>query len=106
MIDTLSGRPGVPICEGLSLPLATNIALILAATAAAASRAPVGAASASPMPPEPEPGPGWSHLLRRLAGKGNVADEQNNDGKELTYKGNDLLDCRSKLSLQSLQLAS
>lgn len=66
LLITLSGGPGVPICEGLSLPLATNMALILAATAAAASRAPVGAASASPIPPEPEPGPGWSHLLRRL----------------------------------------
>lgn len=54
----------MPICEGFSLPLATNMAFILAATAAAASRAPVGAASASPVPPEP--GPGWSHLLRRL----------------------------------------
>lgn len=67
--NTLSGGPGVPICEGLSLPLATSMALILAATAAAASRAPVGAASASPIPPEP--GPGWSHLLRRLGGQKN-----------------------------------
>lgn len=40
------------------MPLATNIALILAATAAAASKAPVGA-----IPPEPED---WSHLLGRL----------------------------------------
>lgn len=59
---TLSGGPGVPICEGFSLPLATNMALILAATAAAASRAPVGAASVSAI----LPGPAWSHLLRRL----------------------------------------
>lgn len=69
-VVTLSGSPGVPICEGFSLPLATSIALILAATAAAASRAPVGADSASPIPPEP--GPGWSHLLRRLVGQNNV----------------------------------
>lgn len=75
ILITLSGGPGMPICEGLSLPLATNMALILAATAAAASRAPVGAASASPIPPEPEPGPGWSHLLRRLGGHKNVTDE-------------------------------
>ncbi|TNN81003.1 hypothetical protein EYF80_008659 [Liparis tanakae] len=68
---TLSGGPGTPICEGLSLPFATNIALIFAATAAAASRAPVGAASASPRPPGP--GPGWSHLLRRLGGQKDMA---------------------------------
>lgn len=66
----LSKGPGTPICEGLSFPLATSMALIFAATAAAASRAPVGAISASPSPPgpgpDPDPGPGWSHLLRRL----------------------------------------
>lgn len=57
------GAPGAFICEGWSLPLATNVALILAATAAAASRAPVGAPLACPIPPEPED---WSHLLGRL----------------------------------------
>lgn len=84
LLVTLSGGPGTPICEGFSLPLATSIALILAATAAAASRAPVGAASASLVPPEP--GPGWSHLLRRLkeAGEGGNGDKK--DTAETTYR--------------------
>lgn len=77
ILITLSGSPGVPICEGFSLPLATSIALILAATAAAASKAPVGADSASPIPPEP--GPGWSHLLRRLVGQRRVTADVKTD---------------------------